>query len=150
MNALNNTFVDTNIFVYAFTNDEPSKQELATSALRNLMVHQTLRTSTQVLQELYITLTRKFSKAISPEEALQRVKSISRWRIVSISPEMIVTAATLCIGHQISFWDALIVVAAQYSGATHLLTEDLSHGQKIMGVEIVNPFLSRNLTALSQ
>ena len=141
MNALNNTFVDTNVFVYAFTNDDLLKQERATSALRILMVHETLRTSTQVLQELYVTLTRKFSKAITPEEALRRVKSLSRWRITSITPDLIITAATVCIANQISYWDALIVVAAQKSGATHLLTEDLSHGQKILGVEIVNPFL---------
>jgi predicted nucleic acid-binding protein len=41
---------------------------------------------------------------------------------------------------QLSFWDALVVVAAARAGASLLYTEDLSDGQEILGVQISNPF----------
>ena len=41
---------------------------------------------------------------------------------------------------RISFWDALIIVAAAKSGASLLLSEDLNDGQTIAGVTIEDPF----------
>jgi predicted nucleic acid-binding protein len=57
-------FVDTNILVYALAADDPKRSAVAQDLVRRLMLHQTLHTSTQVLQELYVTLTRKVRQPI--------------------------------------------------------------------------------------
>jgi predicted nucleic acid-binding protein len=42
---------------------------------------------------------------------------------------------------QLSYWDALIVAAAERGGCDRLLTEDLQHGQRLGALTVVNPFL---------
>jgi predicted nucleic acid-binding protein len=134
------SFVDTNIFVYALAGDDPERARTAQELLRRLMRAQTLHTSTQVLQELYVTLTRKIRGALSPDQALRYLDGIAAWPVLTPDYGAVRSAVTLSAGHQLSFWDALIVVAASRSGARRLYTEDLQHGQVLLGVEVVNPF----------
>ena len=136
-------FVDTNILVYALAADDPKRAPVAQELIRRLMLHQALHTSTQVLQELYVTLTRKIRKPISPDQALRYLERIAAWPVTVPDYGSIRSAIVLSSGHQISFWDALIAVAASRSGAKRLYTEDLHHGQVLLGVEIVNPFLGK-------
>ena len=62
-------FVDTNVFVYALASDDPRRSPIAERLVNRLMQADMLHTSTQVLQELYVTLTRKTTPAFSPERA---------------------------------------------------------------------------------
>lgn len=101
-----------------------------------------LRTSTQVLQELYVTLTRKIKVRRSPESARAHLDVLATWPVITSDYSLIRAATELSDDSQFSFWDALIVMAAKRSGARHLYTEDLSHGQVISGIEVVNPFVS--------
>src|SRR5205814_3515239 len=111
--------------------------------LRDLMEAGTLRTSTQVLQELYVTLTRKLSSPLSPPQATRYLDRIASWPVIAIDYDSVRAAIELHGGSRISFWDALIVVAAARSGAKVLYTEDLQHGQVLLGVEIVDPFRTK-------
>lgn len=133
-------FVDTNILVYALATDDEKRSSVAQQLLRHLMSSQILNTSTQVLQELYVTLTRKIKKPPSAHQALRYLDSLSAWPVSTIDYAAIRDAVTLSTTHRISFWDALIVVAAARSGASRLYTEDLNDGQVLLGIEIVNPF----------
>ena len=133
-------FVDTNILVYALAADDPKRAPLAQGLIRRLMVNQALHTSTQILQELYVTLTRKIRKPMLADQALRYLERIAAWPVMTPDFEAIRSAIVLSTGHRISFWDALIVVAASRSGAQRLYTEDLHHGQVLLGVEIFNPF----------
>jgi predicted nucleic acid-binding protein len=133
-------FVDTNILVYAVAGDDQRRAPVAQELLRHLMSSQTLNTSTQVLQELYVTLTRKIKKVLSAEQSLRYLDRLSAWPVATIDYPMIQDAVTLSTAHRISFWDALVVVAAARSGASRLYTEDLHDGQVLLGVEITNPF----------
>lgn len=133
-------FVDTNVFVYAIAADDPRRSPVAQALLRNLMARDTLRTSTQVLQELFVTLTRKVRAALTPEQALRYLDQIAAWPVIVSDYGSIRAAIDLTSRHSISFWDGLVVVAAARGGATRLYTEDLQDGQTILGVEIVNPF----------
>jgi predicted nucleic acid-binding protein len=99
-----------------------------------------LRVSTQVLQELFVTLTLKEALRCSVEEGLAVLESLSAWRLIILDYSVIRAAAGLAGQVKISFWDALIVVAASRSGAAVLYTEDLNDGQEILGVRISNPF----------
>ena len=133
-------FVDTNVLVYAYARDESRRGEIARQLLSQLGAVEQIRLSTQVLQELFATLTRKGRRPCTPDEALEHLQALSDWPLFQINYSAIVEAAELSRVAQLSFWDALIVVAAARSGAARLYTEDLSHGQEILGVLIVNPF----------
>jgi predicted nucleic acid-binding protein len=92
------------------------------------------------LQELFVTLTRKVSERCSIEEALAVLEDLTAWPVVVIDYPAIRAAAGLVGQAQLSFWGALVVVAAARSGAALLYTEDLNDGQEILGVRISNPF----------
>ena len=96
--------------------------------------------SVQVLQEFYVNATRKITKTIDPEVAVDRLKSLVRWRVHSPLPDDVIAAATLSSRHQLSFWDAMIVRSAAELRCDTLWTEDLSDGQVIEGVRVSNPF----------
>jgi predicted nucleic acid-binding protein len=93
-----------------------------------------------VLQEFFVTVTGKLRKRFSAEEALMRMDYFAQWPIYANDYSSIREAVELAGKAVISFWDALIVVAASWSGATILYTEDFNHGQKLLGVTVVNPF----------
>lgn len=89
--------------------------------------------------------TRKFEPALSRKEAREIVSNYGEWHLVRIDLILIINASRLEEQHQLSFWDALIVEAARRSGATRLLSEDLSSGSIIEGIAIENPFDLRRL-----
>jgi predicted nucleic acid-binding protein len=134
------SFVDTNILVYAIADDDPIRTPVAQPLVQRLMRTGALRTSTQVLQELYVVITRKLARTLTPPQALRYLDEIARYPVVTLEYSLIRAAAELSGSHSFSFWDALVVVAAARSGATRLYSEDMQHGRVILGVEIVNPF----------
>jgi predicted nucleic acid-binding protein len=96
--------------------------------------------STQVLQEFYVNVTRKIPTPLQRSVARSIVRSYALWEIGAIGPEEILKASELEERVSLSFWDALIVTAAQKAGAVKILSEDLNPGQRIDGVQIENPF----------
>ena len=134
------SFVDTNVLVYAFAGDDPTRAPIAQQLLQNLLNRGILRTSTQVLQESFVTLTRKTKVTLTPEQSLRYLDRIAEWPVTVIDYNLIRAAVELAGKHRFSFWDALVIVAAARSGASRLYTEDLQDGQRILGLEIVNPF----------
>ena len=140
MNDEGPAFVDTNVFVYAYDEVEDRRREIAQQLLDELTSADRLRLSTQVLQEFYVTITRKVKKPLSPEKALELLEAFSTWSVLSITPAHVRKAVLLSTEAVISFWDALILIAAKDQGAATLYSEDLNAGHRIAGVEIVNPF----------
>ena len=134
------SFVDTNVLVYAFDKSSSPKKLVAQRLMNELMADDLLRVSTQVLQELFVTLTRKVSQRCSSEEALTVLEDLAAWPLMVVDYAAIRAAVGLADQAKVSFWDALIVVAAARTGAAVLYTEDLNDGQEILGVRIVNPF----------
>jgi predicted nucleic acid-binding protein len=132
--------VDTNVIVYAFDRGQPAYQAAAEALLRRLREQGTLCLSTQVLQETYVTLTRKAKTPLSPDEVIELIDDLSAWPVCGSDAALVRAAALLSRDAVLSLWDALIVTAAARLGAVRLYTEDLNHGQVIAGVEIVNPF----------
>jgi predicted nucleic acid-binding protein len=93
-----------------------------------------------VLQELFVTLTRKVSQRCSSEEAQAVLEDLTAWPLMVVDYAAIRAAVELADRARLSFWDALVVVAAARAGAAVLYTEDLNDGQEILGVRISNPF----------
>jgi predicted nucleic acid-binding protein len=135
-------FVDTNILVYAFEKGDSPKKLIAQRLLTELMDEDRLRVSTQVLQELFVTLTKKVKRSCSSAEALSVLENLAAWPVVGVDYEAIRAAVGLADKAQLSFWDALVVMAAVRTGAAVLYSEDMNDGQEILGVRICNPFHS--------
>ncbi len=133
-------FVDTNVVVYRFDTTEPEKQDRAEHWHEHLWRFRTGRVGVQVLEELYSSLTRKLDQPMPAAEARTVVRSLSAWNPVPVDVRTIEGAWRLQDRFSLSWWDALIVSAAQVAGCRHLLTEDLSHGQELDGVQVVDPF----------
>jgi predicted nucleic acid-binding protein len=134
------SFVDTNVLVYAFDKRDSPKKQVAQRLMNELLDEDRLRLSTQVLQELFVTLTRKVSQRCSSQEALEVLEDLTAWPLMVVDYGAIRAAGELADQAQLSFWDALVVVAAARTGATLLYTEDLNDGQEILGVRVTNPF----------
>jgi len=133
-------FVDTNVLVYARDIAEPAKQAQAEAWMRRLWLEDAGRLSWQVLNEYYVTATRKLSPCLSREEARADVQDLLAWNPLPVDESMVRAAWRLQDVHSLSWWDALIVAAAQVAGCPFLLSEDLAAGQDYGGVEVVNPF----------
>ncbi|HEY9141510.1 MAG TPA: PIN domain-containing protein [Bryobacteraceae bacterium] len=136
-------FVDTNVLVYAFDKSGSPKKRAAQRLMNELMDQDLLRVSTQVLQELFVTLTRKVSRPCSIKEALAVLEDLTAWPLMVVDYAAVRAAAGLADQAKLSFWDALVVVAAARAGSTVLYTEDMNDGQEILGVRINNPFAAR-------
>ncbi|WP_129775744.1 PIN domain-containing protein [Peristeroidobacter soli] len=136
-------FVDTNILVYAHDATAGEKHNRAVRALERLWDAQTGRISVQVLQEFYVTVTKK--RATARTTAREIVQAYTPWVQYPTTPETILRASDLSESAQISFWDAMIVASAEEVGASLLYTEDLNDGQLIGGVRIINPLTQYDL-----
>ncbi|MDS4040116.1 MAG: PIN domain-containing protein [Candidatus Competibacter sp.] len=133
-------FLDTNVLVYLFDGDAPARQTRAREIFQTYGATGQLVISTQVLQEFYVTVTRKLAKPLAPEVAYRAVQNLTTLLVCQVTPELVLSAIQRSLGLRLSFWDALIVQAALESGAATLWSEDLQHGQIIDGLRIENPF----------
>lgn len=133
-------FVDTNVLIYAHDVDAGSRREIAKQRLQALWSERTGRLSVQVLQEFYVNVTQKIPKPLSRADARETVRSYRPWVVATTDVETVLRASEISELSRLSFWDSLILAAAEQAGATSLLSEDLQHGQVIAGVKVVNPF----------
>ena len=133
-------FVDTTVLVYAIDLAAGDRHAAARRWMEVLWHRQQGRVSVQVLQEFYVTVTRKLRPGLSPAEAQQEVRTLLPWAPLEMSPALMERAWHLESRYQLYWWDALIVASAQALGCRTLLTEDLQHGQQLDGVVVCSPF----------
>jgi predicted nucleic acid-binding protein len=132
-------FLDTNVLVYAVSSakDDAAKRRRAL----DLVQRTEFGLSAQVLQEFYVTVTRKIRAPLSPEQAVALIDEYRVFPTVPTDYALIVAAVELSLRYRISYWDGAILAAAQALEAPVLYTEDLSHGQLYGRTRAVNPFL---------
>jgi len=133
-------FVDTNVLLYAYDASAGERHEHALALVARLGRARDGALSVQVLQEFYVNAVGKIARRLSPEQARDRLRALRRWTIHSPMAEDVLRAAALSEDHRISFWDAMIVTSAAELGCRRLWSEDLTDGQLIAGVRIINPF----------
>jgi predicted nucleic acid-binding protein len=132
------SFFDTNVLIYADDKDAPAKQR---KALDLIVEHRRTRSgvvSLQVLQEYFVTVTRKLR--VDAAIARRKVELLSEFDVASPEVGDILAAIDLHRLHGFSFWDALILRAAKQAGCSVLFSEDMQDTREIDGVRIVNPF----------
>jgi predicted nucleic acid-binding protein len=134
-------FVDTNILVYAHDRAAGVKHTRARQLVEDLWNSGKGVLSTQVLQELCVSLRRKARHPLSLEEVRLLIEDYLSWQVVINTPSAIIQALELEARYKISFWDALIVQAAENSGVAILYSEDLSAKQSYSSIRVVNPFV---------
>lgn len=132
-------FLDTNILLYAYDLDAPAKRAVARTILEEAWI-QPSRTalSVQVLQEFHFHFVRSGHPVA---EATLIIGDFTSWMVIENSLALFRRGLWLQSRWQISLWDAMILAAAESSGACELLSEDLNHGQDYGGVRAINPFL---------
>ncbi len=133
-------FFDTNVLVYLFDDDNPEKKKRAAELFSATVRDGAAVLSTQVLQEFYVTVTRKLAVPLSLDAAYRALQDLSVLPLISIDEQLILSAARMSQNDSFSFWDALIVQAALEAGAESLYSEDMQHDRVIAGLRIVNPF----------
>ena len=141
-------FVDANVLIYRHDRDSPAKQARASVVLEALWRGRSGRVSVQVLHEFYVVATRKLAVPVSREVARREVRQLHAWAPVALDASVREAAWAVEDRFRLSWWDALIVAAAQVAGCHRLLTEDLQDGQDFDGLVVMNPF-TRPLTSLN-
>jgi predicted nucleic acid-binding protein len=125
--------------MYAHDTSAGEKHDRAKALVEVLWRDRTGVVSTQVLQELSVNLRKKVRRPLDPKATRDIVADYLTWQVIVNGGESILEAIDLEMRYQISFWDALVVQAAQASGAETLYSEDLSDGQKYGSVKVINP-----------
>jgi len=134
-------FVDTNILVYAHDRGSGRKHLAAKELVTKLWHERSGVLSTQVLQEFYVNLRRKAVHPIGATAARRLIEDYLSWKVVVNDGAAVLQAVDIERRYKISFWDALIIQAANAANVAIIYTEDLSHGQTYGMVEVCNPFV---------
>lgn len=136
------SFLDTNILVYAAAgrdSEEPKRKRAL-----DLIESEDFGTSAQVLQEFYVTVTRKIEIPLSSEQALEWIEQFESFPCATVDSGLVKIGVEVSERFRVSYWDGAILAAADVLGAETLFSEDLSHGQRYGRVRAVNPFLQES------
>ncbi len=133
------SFLDSNVLVYTDDTSSPAKQRTAVALVGECMRTKSGVVSLQVLQEYFSAVTRRLG--VDAAIARAKVELLGAFSAPPIEIDDVLAAIDLHRLHQVSFWDALIIRSAQQARCARLYSEDLQHGRRFDGVEIVNPFL---------
>lgn len=131
-------FFDTNILLYADDADAGAKTGIARALLRGSMAERTGVVSTQVLQEFYVNARKKLQ--LDGAAARARIEVYLAFDVVTVTPALVLAAVDLNRLDSVSFWDALVIRAAEQAGCDTLFSEDLQAGRRFGPVRVVNPF----------
>ena len=133
-------FLDSNVIVYAISDEDRQKSNVARTLMRSLIESRRGVISAQVLGESFVTLTHKGKHPLLPQDAIADIKGLRCFRIVPLTGDLVFRALDIQQEFQLSYWDALIIAAAESAGCATVWSEDLSDGQKYGDVTVRNPF----------
>ncbi len=140
MSASLEAFVDSNVLIYAVSDDDPGKQRRAREIVDRGFAKACYAISTQVMLEVYVNVTRKAKVNMSQTEGFEYIRALTEWPVVAMTPALVLAALGLAQRSGISPWDAAILETARQAGCRTVLSEDLSGAQVYNGIRVVNPF----------
>jgi len=134
-------FIDSNVFVYLFDSTDSRRQGIAREVVEEHIASGTGVISFQVVQEVLNVTTHKMERPLTGTDAIAFFDTILAplWRVYP-SAELYRRAIEVKVRYRYSFYDSLIIAAAQEGGCARLLSEDLQRGQTIGGLAVVDPF----------
>jgi predicted nucleic acid-binding protein len=133
-------FIDTNVLVYAYDRRDAEKQARAQDLLTTGMENETVVLSVQVLGEFFTVVTRRIPNPLSTEEAEQVIDLLGILPVMELDLAMVRRAITTHRQYGTTYWDSLILAAAERAGCARVISEDLNPGQSYHGIAVVNPF----------
>lgn len=133
-------FLDTNILVYAYDSHEPTRQNRAQEIIIEGIRYQRAVVSSQVFGEFFTVVTRKIIAPLTANEAQGIIIELGILDVVDIDLALVNRAIDTHCTYQISYWDSLIVAAAERASCTQILSEDMNAGQLYNGIVVINPF----------
>ena len=134
-------FFDTNVVLYAFDASGGEKRKIAADLICDHMENRTIAVSVQVLGEFFVNATGKFAPPLSMADAKEAIDQLRQFTVVSLDQTLVLRAIETHQQYQLSYWDGLIVAAAERADCDVLYSEDLNHEQAYFGVKVVNPFV---------
>jgi predicted nucleic acid-binding protein len=132
-------FLDTNVLIYAYSPDDPRKQEIARELLKRGVKGECI-VSVQVLAELAATLLHKIKPPTPPEEVADVIDLLATIPTVQPDADAVRRAVQAHQHYKVHFYDGMIIAAAERAGCKKIWSEDLNAGQEYFGVRIENPF----------
>ena len=136
-------FFDSNILVYAYDTRDPNKQDQAQALLLKATQSQTAVLFAQVLGEFFVVVTRKIPQPMSSSEAAEVIAELGAWEVMPLDFSLVQRAIVTQQKYGTSYWDSLIISAAERAGCVRIYSEDLNNGQLYHGIEVQNPFQPR-------
>ncbi len=136
----NRKFVDTNVLVYAHDVTAGDKHSRARALVEELWRTREGCLSVQVLQEFFVTTTRKIPKPLDAPTAAQIINDLAHWHVHAPAASDVLAAIDIHQQTGASFWDAMILRSAQELGCRALYSGDLNPDQIYAGVRVSNPF----------
>lgn len=133
-------FFDTNILVYANDSAEPWKQKIARNLIKNALKVQSAVISIQVLNEFWVTVTQKIKTPLPESVAEKELELFELMEIVDLRLSIFQDALKMKKLFSLSFWDSLILSAANAANSKIVYSEDMQDGQIVSAMKIVNPF----------
>lgn len=133
-------FVDTNILVYAHDSSSGLKQSRAAALIEELWATGDGSLSVQVLQEFFVTVTRRVPNPLPVNAAREIVADFALWDVHEPDADDVLGAIDIHARHGLSFWDAMIVRSALAQSCSVVYSEDLSAGTRYDTLEVVDPF----------
>ena len=134
-------FFDTNVVLYAFDASGGAKRKIAGDLICDHMENRIIAVSAQVLGEFFVNVTGKFVPPMSMADAKEAIDQLCQFTVVPLDQVLVLRAIEACKRYQLSYWDGLIVAAAERADCEVLYSEDLNHEQAYCGVQAVNPFV---------
>lgn len=131
-------FVDSNVPLYCVDARNPEKRDRARLWMEQLGMREIGRLSWQVVHEFNWNAPRKLG--ISVAATREFAEEMLLWEPVGASAGLVRRAWSWCDQAQVTYWDALIVAAAEVCGARYLLSEDLQPGRRFGALQVVDPF----------
>lgn len=133
-------FLDTNILIYTFDSSAPQKQQVALALLNSGLAQDQAVLSVQVLSEFFNAATKRLPTPLTSEEAREFIDLIDILQVVDIDTKLVKRAIDTHLKYQISYWDGLIIAAAERGQCGTILSEDLNAGQLYNNIRVENPF----------
>jgi predicted nucleic acid-binding protein len=142
-------FVDTTVLLRAEDLAEPAHQARCHEWLDALWATRQGRTSTNVLNDYYVAVTKLAAKPLTQGDARAKIRRLQLWKPVEVDHQTVETAWGIEARQGLDYWDALLVASAAHAGCDFLLTDRLEHGRQYGAVTVVNPFQQQPLELLA-
>ena len=135
-------FIDTNVLIYAVDDKDKAKRDRARTWLAHCWENRCGRLSNQVLNKFYVNVRKKLGSAEVIPLAKDEIRRYEQWKPQLIDRSLVESAWVIETRYGFSYWDSMVVAAAQRQECAMLLTEDMQHGQVVDRLRVVNPFLT--------